>query len=239
MMNSSENPLIVCHDVTKEYSLGEVHIPALNDVNLTVQLGEFTSIMGPSGCGKTTLLNLIGAMDVPTSGQILVEGRDLSTMNDQQLSRLRRDRIGFVFQSFNLLPVLSALENVALPMQIAGAKKAARNERAKTLLEQVGLEDRLNHRPDEMSGGEKQRVAIARAMVNRPAIILADEPTGNLDSDSGWQILDLFRELHKEENQTILMVTHDDNVAKVTSRIISFRDGQVIDDRRIKPKQIE
>ncbi|MFQ5977105.1 MAG: ABC transporter ATP-binding protein [Candidatus Heimdallarchaeota archaeon] len=238
-MSSSENPLIVCHAVTKEYSLGEVQIPALYDVNLTVQPGEFTSIMGPSGCGKTTLLNLIGAMDVPTSGEILVEGRDLSTMNDQQLSRLRRDRIGFVFQSFNLLPVLSALENVALPMQIAGAKKTARNERATELLEHVGLEDRLNHRPDEMSGGEKQRVAIARAMVNRPAIILADEPTGNLDSDSGWQILDLFKELHQEENQTILMVTHDDNVAKVTSRIIYLRDGQVTDDRRIEPKQIE
>ncbi|MFX0113871.1 MAG: ABC transporter ATP-binding protein [Candidatus Hodarchaeota archaeon] len=237
-MNNSENPVIVCHDVTKDYQLGQVEITALYGVNLSIQRGEFTSIMGPSGCGKTTLLNLIGTLDVPTSGQIIVEGRDLSTMNDQQLSRLRRDRIGFVFQSFNLLPVLSALENVALPMQIAGIKKNARNERAKELLGRVGLEDRLDHRPDEMSGGEKQRVAIARAMVNHPAIILADEPTGNLDSETGWQILDLFQELHREENQTIMMVTHDEDIAKVTSRIIQLRDGQVVDDLAIKPKEI-
>ncbi|MHA2233527.1 MAG: ABC transporter ATP-binding protein [Candidatus Hodarchaeales archaeon] len=238
-MNATSDPIIVCRDVAKEYQLGTLQVPALQGVNLTIQAGEFTSIMGPSGCGKTTLLNLIGAMDIPTSGQILVEGNDLSTMNDQQQSRLRRDRLGFVFQSFNLLPVLSAMENVALPMQIAGAKKRLRNERAEEMLERVGLADRLDHRPDELSGGEKQRVAIARAMMNHPAIILADEPTGNLDSETGWQILDLFQELHREENQTVLMVTHDENIAKVSSRIILLRDGQIIDDRAIRPKQIE
>jgi len=235
-MTDAENPVIVCNDITKDYRLGEVQIAALRGVNLTIQQGEFTSIMGPSGCGKTTLLNLIGALDNPTTGQIFVENQDLSTMSDRQLSRLRRDRIGFVFQSFNLLPVLSARENVALPMQIAGINKQIRNERAKELLERVGLGDRLEHRPDEMSGGEKQRVAIARAMVNRPAIILADEPTGNLDSETGCQILDLFQELHREENQTILTVTHDEDIAKVSSRIIMLRDGQIFDDFINKPK---
>jgi putative ABC transport system ATP-binding protein len=239
LMNDSEDTVIICQDVTKDFHLGTVRVTALQGVDLAIQRGEFTSIMGPSGCGKTTLLNLLGALDIPTSGQILVEGNDLSTMNDQQLSHLRRDRIGFVFQTFNLLPVLSALENVSLPLQIAGVGKHARNERAKELLERVGLGGRLKHRPDEMSGGEKQRVAIARAMANHPAIILADEPTGNLDSDTGWQILELFQELNRKENQTILMVTHDENIAKVTSRIISFRDGQVVDDWHIKPKQIE
>ena len=237
-MTDAENPVIVCNDITKDYRLGEVQIAALRGVNLTIQQGEFTSIMGPSGCGKTTLLNLIGALDNPTTGQIFVENQDLSTMSDRQLSRLRRDRIGFVFQSFNLLPVLSARENVALPMQIAGINKQIRNERAKELLERVGLGDRLEHRPDEMSGGEKQRVAIARAMVNRPAIILADEPTGNLDSETGWQILDLFQELHREENQTILTVTHDEDIAKVSSRIIMLRDGQIFDDFINKPKEV-
>lgn len=238
-MSSSDDPVIDCRDVTKEYHLGAVQVAALQGVNLAIKRGEFTSIMGSSGCGKTTLLNLIGALDIPTTGQIFVEGSDLSLMNDRQLSHLRRDRLGFVFQSFNLLPVLSAMENVALPMQIAGVKKQTRKERAKELLKRVGLKERQYHRPDELSGGEKQRVAIARAMANHPAIILADEPTGNLDSDTGWQILDLFQELHREENQTILMVTHDENIAKVTSRVIRLQDGQIVDDILIKPKSIE
>lgn len=215
-------------NVRKIYKMGEVRVPALNGVNLRVKTGEFMSVMGPSGSGKTTLLHLIGALDRPTEGRVLIKGVDISKLNDDKLAELRNREIGFVFQFFNLIPRMTAVENVELPMAFAGVPSEKRRKRAIELLEKVGLGDRLNHRPAELSGGERQRIAIARALVNDPLLVLCDEITGNIDTKTGEEILRLLRELNKEQNQTFVLVTHDPGVARSTGRVAYMRDGMII-----------
>ena len=210
--------------INKIYRTNEIETVALEDVNLTVNKGEFLSIMGPSGCGKSTLLNIMGLLDTPTGGSIEVAGTRIESMKDKELAAFRNKKLGFVFQSFHLLPRLTALDNVALPLLYGGVKKAERRERARAALEMVGLGDRIDHRPDQLSGGPCQRVAIARAMVGGPKLLLADEPTGALDSASGAQVMELFRQLH-ENGATIIMITHDAQVAQQAQRIMTIRDG--------------
>ncbi|HYZ84076.1 MAG TPA: ABC transporter ATP-binding protein [Bryobacteraceae bacterium] len=205
---------------------------ALENVSLQMQKGEMVSLVGPSGSGKSTLLNLIGGLDTPTSGEIVLDGMKLSGLNDDQLTRVRRDKIGFIFQFFNLLPTLSCLENVSIPLHLRGWPKKKIEDRAKELLNLVKLGKRLDHLPEELSGGERQRVAIARALSVYPPILLADEPTGNLDSHTGTEILGLIRDLHQQLEATILIVTHDRGVAESCPRTISLRDGQVLEDIR-------
>ena len=216
--------ILEMRDICKDYPMGKGVAHILKNVNLDVEEGEYLAIMGPSGSGKTTLMNLIGCLDVPTSGSYLLGGRDVTTCNNKQLAEVRNRELGFVFQSFNLLPKLTALENVALPLLYGGVKKAERRERARAALEMVGLGDRIDHRPDQLSGGQCQRVAIARAMVGGPKLLLADEPTGALDSASGAQVMELFRQLH-ENGATIIMITHDAQVARQAQRIMTIRDG--------------
>ena len=212
-------------DARKTYQLGEpVH--ALDGVTVDVPRGSYTAVMGPSGSGKSTLMNLVGCLDTPTSGSVFVDGADVGAMNDRGRTRLRGEKVGFVFQTFNLLPRLTAVENVALPLVFRGVSKDERHERAADILERVGLGDRLGHAPNELSGGQRQRVAIARALVNDPALLLADEPTGNLDSETGANILDLFDEL-KAEGNTLVMVTHERDVAERADRIIHLLDGHI------------
>lgn len=220
-------------DVKKSYHRGHGEVQALRGVNLTVKDGEFVSIMGPSGSGKSTLLNVLGALDVPSAGMLRIEGKELSRLGDAELSTFRRDRIGFVFQFFNLLPTLTAVENVMLPSLLGGKARGPVEEKAKKLLERVGLGGRMEHRPDEMSGGEMQRVAVARALSTTPALLLADEPTGNLDSKSTKEILALIRETTREANVTVVMVTHDSNAALVADRLVRFADGNIVADERI------
>ena len=215
--------------VTKAYGEGQLFY-ALNGVNLEVRRGERVAIMGPSGSGKSTMLNLICGLDVPTSGRVFVEGTDLSQLSDDQRTRLRREKVGMVFQSFNLLPTLSAMENVSLPLRLRGLSRREAERRAHALLERVGLHRQTTHRPDEMSGGECQRVAIARALIFDPPLLLADEPTGNLDSASGAEVLRLLEELHRELNTTVLLVTHDVLTARSCERMLILRDGQVAED---------
>lgn len=215
-------------NVRKIYEMGEVRVPALNGVNLRVKTGEFMGVMGPSGSGKTTLLHLIGALDRPTEGRVLIKGADISRLSDDELAELRNREIGFVFQFFNLIPRMTAVENVELPMAFAGVPREKRRRRAVELLERVGLGDRLNHRPTELSGGEQQRVAIARALVNNPSVMLCDEITGNIDTKTGEEILMLLRELNKEQNQTFVLVTHDPTVARSTDRIAYMQDGMIV-----------
>ncbi len=222
-------PLVKIEDVCKTYQMGKVFVPVLKNVNLTVESGEYISIMGPSGSGKSTLMNLIGALDRPTEGKVYINDKDISRLSDDRLAVIRQNTIGFVFQQFNLIPRLSALENVELPMWFAGASKNKRRKRAKDLLIRVGLEDRLTHKPTELSGGQMQRVAIARALANKPEIILADEPTGNLDSTSGAEISKLFEELN-DEGKTIIIVTHEQRLANMARRIIKLKDGEIVDD---------
>ena len=215
-------------DLCKVYRMGLTEIHALKNVNLKVYRREMVAIVGPSGSGKTTLLNLIGTLDKPTSGKIYIDGEDITIKSEKELTLLRRKKIGFVFQFYNLIPVLTAYENVELPLLISGVPKKEREKRVRRLLEMVGLEDRMNHRPDELSGGEQQRVAIARALVNNPSIILADEPTGDLDTETGLMVVQLMRKLAKEENSTVIMVTHDPQISEIADRIIYLRDGKII-----------
>ncbi len=219
-------------DVTKVYKMDEVEVQALNGLSCTIQKGEFIAIMGPSGSGKSTVMHLLGCLDRPTSGHILLEGLDISRATDNQLAEIRNAKIGFVFQQFNLLPRETALRNVETPAIYARIPRHERLRRAKELLERVGLGDRLFHIPAQLSGGERQRVAIARALMNDPAILLADEPTGNLDTKTGQEILALFKNLHKE-GRTVVLVTHDRRVAEYASRILYMQDGRILTEERL------
>ncbi len=222
-------PLVRLERARKEYGEGEARLAVLRDVDLSFREGEFAAIIGASGSGKSTLLNLVGGLDRPTHGSVFLEERDLAALPDDELAEVRNRRIGFVFQSFNLIPHLSILENVEVPAYYAGTTRRARREAARSLLERVGLGARLDHLPSMLSGGECQRAALARALVNAPALLLADEPTGNLDTSSGASILDLFRELHRS-GRTILLVTHNPEVARAADRRVEFRDGRVVSD---------
>jgi putative ABC transport system ATP-binding protein len=223
--------MIEIRDISKIYRLGDVEVRALDGVSLTVDEGEWVAIMGPSGSGKSTLMNVIGCLDQPTSGSYQLDGLEVATMKDQQLAAVRNRKIGFVFQGFNLLARTPAIANVELPLVYAGG--ADRRARAQRALERVGLGDRLNHRPSELSGGQQQRVAIARALINEPSLILADEPTGNLDSKSGEEIIRLFEELH-EQGMTLVMVTHDQDVAARCKRIVHIKDGKIFRDEAVE-----
>lgn len=225
-----EQPAIKFENVWKIYKLGRVEVPALRGLNIEIKRGEHVAIMGPSGSGKSTFLHLAGALDRPTRGRVLIEGRDPSKMSDEELSRLRNELIGFVFQTFNLIPRLTALENVMLPLAIKGVNGEERMRRAKEALEMVGLARRMNHRPIELSGGEQQRVAIARAIVTSPRIILADEPTGNLDSASAAEVVDLLTRLNRELGVTLVVVTHNPETAAPAKRIVRMRDGVVYEE---------
>jgi putative ABC transport system ATP-binding protein len=223
--------LIDIRDITKVYVMGEENVQALAGVSLGVERGEYLAIMGPSGSGKSTLMNLIGCLDTPSSGSYVLNGREVARMSDDELAAIRNQEIGFVFQTFNLLPRTSALQQVELPLVYGGVSRKDRRERAIGALTAVGLSDRMNHQPNEMSGGQRQRVAIARALINDPSILLADEPTGNLDSQTGYEIMALFDELNARGN-TIIVVTHEENIAAHARRIVRLLDGKVRDDRR-------
>jgi putative ABC transport system ATP-binding protein len=223
--------LIETRDLWKTYVMGSEEIHALRGVSIQIERGEYVAIMGPSGSGKSTLMNLIGCLDTPSKGTYLLNGKQVGSMNDNELARIRNEEIGFVFQTFNLLPRASALQNVELPLVYAGVAGRERQDRAKTALQKVELGERMAHRPNELSGGQRQRVAIARALVNNPSILLADEPTGNLDSNTGTEIMALFARLHQAGN-TIVLVTHEADVAAFAHRVIHVRDGQVEKDER-------
>jgi putative ABC transport system ATP-binding protein len=224
--------IIQMKDIVKNYYIGtpnELHI--LKNISLEVQEGDFVAIVGASGSGKSTLMNMIGVLDRPTSGEYILDGIPIKQMTDNQLSDVRNKKIGFVFQTFNLIPRNNALKNVELPMLYAGMERKKRIERAKELLEMVGMADRMNHQPNELSGGQKQRVAIARALANDPAILLADEPTGALDSATGRMVMDLFHRVHEQDGKTIVLITHNPELAEETNRVITLRDGRIVDDR--------
>lgn len=228
---SAENKVIIqTENIGRRYVMGHEVIEALKSVTISIRKGEYVAFMGPSGSGKSTLMNIIGALDTPSSGRYILNGKDVSNMGEDELAEVRNKEIGFVFQTFNLLPRSSALDNVALPLIYAGYSKSERNEMAMSALRGVGLENRASHKPNELSGGQRQRVAIARALVNNPSIILADEPTGNLDSKTSYDIMDLFEELHKKGN-TIIMVTHEEDIAHYAHRIVRLRDGLVESDK--------
>ncbi|MEZ0396287.1 MAG: ABC transporter ATP-binding protein [Anaerolineales bacterium] len=228
--------LIQTENLTKIYGTGETAVTALDHVNIAVNAGEFVAVMGPSGCGKSTLLHLIGGLDRPTEGNVRIEGVALAEMNDDALTKLRRQKIGFVFQFFNLIPVLTAVENAALPVTLDGVRPAEAKKRAAEWLTRFGLGDRLAARPDQLSGGQQQRVAIARALVSEPALILADEPTGNLDTRSGDEIASLLRDVTKKYGRTVVMVTHDPRIAAYADRIIFLKDGKVVDETNLERK---
>ena len=227
------NVVIETQNLKKMYRMGDVDVSALNGVDLRVEAGEFMSIMGASGSGKTTLLNLIGALDRPTDGKVLIKGTDIAGLNDDELADLRNQEIGFVFQFFNLVARMSALKNVEMPMAFAGVSQEVRKKRATELLERVGLGDRLDHKPTELSGGEQQRVAIARALVNNPSVVLCDEPTGNVDSQTGEEVMEILRKLNREQQQTFVIVTHDPLVAKCVDRIAHMQDGLIVREETI------
>jgi len=229
----SEAPAVQVRGLTKTFDAGEVRVEALRGVDLDVSRGEFVAVMGPSGSGKSTLLHLIGALDTPSTGSIRLDGAELASLSDDDLTLLRRRRIGFIFQAFNLIDVLTAEENVALPLLVDGVTEGEAHQRARACLEAVGVAHRRTHFPAKLSGGEQQRVAVARALVTEPLLLLADEPTGNLDSASGDQVLTLLRKLVDERRQTILMVTHDANQAARADRLVRLRDGKIIEDQRL------
>lgn len=229
-------PIIELKNVWKVYQLGKVELIALKDANLKIVPGVFLTIMGPSGSGKSTLLNLLGLLDIPTKGKVLVKGKDASELSEAQLSQIRGKIIGFVFQEFNLLPHLNALENVTLPMIFQGRSKDERKEKAKELLIRVGLEERILHQPAELSGGERQRVAVARAFANNPEMVIADEPTGNLDSMTGKKIMEILTDFHKREGKTIVVVTHDPHIAEYSKEIVNIQDGQITTDHLLSSK---
>jgi putative ABC transport system ATP-binding protein len=221
--------IIELSDIVKNYKIGTIIVRALRSISLNINKNEYVAVMGPSGSGKSTLMNLIGCLDTPTSGQYILNNKDVSKLDDNQLADIRNNEIGFVFQTFNLLPRYTALENVMLPLIYAGFSKTERTERAKEVLESVSLTDRMTHRPNELSGGQRQRVAVARALVNHPSIILADEPTGNLDSKTSIDIMNLFDEIHDLGN-TIIVVTHEEDIASRAWRVVRLRDGEVESD---------
>ena len=223
--------IILTHKLTREYDMGSELVRALRGVSVQIQKNEYVAVMGPSGSGKSTLMNLIGCLDTPTSGEYWLNGQQVSDLADDELARIRNKEIGFVFQTFNLLPRADALHNVELPLIYAGLSARNRRERAAHALQRVGLADRMDHKPNELSGGQRQRVAIARALVNEPSILLADEPTGNLDSTTGLEIMALFRELH-DSGQTVVMVTHEQDIAAHAARVITLRDGVVATDQQ-------
>ncbi|MFX1521085.1 MAG: ABC transporter ATP-binding protein [Promethearchaeota archaeon] len=229
-----ENEVVVeTVNLKKEYFLGKTRVQALRGIDFKLYKGDMVIIMGPSGCGKSTFLNMIGALDNPTEGTVYIDGVDVTKLNDKQVTELRRYKLGFIFQFYNLIPVLTAIENVELPMLVAKKPKNERQERAKELLETVGLGDRLHHRPDELSGGEQQRVSIARALANDPSLILADEPTGDIDTKTGAEIVDLMGRINKKQGTTFLIVTHDQSVGKIGNRIVRFKDGVIENEETI------
>lgn len=232
----TNNLVINTKDLTKTYEMGQVQVHALDQVSLQVHRGELVSIMGPSGSGKSTLMNILGCLDQPTTGEYYLAGVDVARLDDNQLAEIRGKQIGFVFQTFNLLPRTSTLSNVELPLVYAGVGRRKRHRLAAAALEMVGLGDRLRHKPNELSGGQQQRVAIARALVNQPAIIMADEPTGNLDSKSSLELMVIFQRLNEEQNITIILVTHELDIAEHTQRIIHLVDGRIIEDKPVPHK---
>lgn len=230
--------VISVKDITKHYLMGTVLIPALNGVSVSIDRNEYVALMGPSGSGKSTLMNVLGCLDTPTGGSYILNDQDVSKLKDNELAEIRNKEIGFVFQTFNLLPRLSALENVELPLVYAGVSNKDRRERAMEVLGQVGLTDRVSHKPNELSGGQRQRVAIARALVNNPSIILADEPTGNLDTKTSEEIMDILNTIHEAGN-TVILVTHEEDIAEYAHRIIKLRDGKVASDELNEKFQIQ
>lgn len=228
--------LIETQNLTKIYGSGETAVTALDRVNLKVNAGEFVAVMGPSGCGKSTLLHLVGGLDRPSEGSVTIDGKSIAEMSDDTLTEMRRRKIGFVFQFYNLIPVLNAAENAALPVTLDGVRPAEAKKRAVAWLERFGLGDRLNNRPDQLSGGEQQRVAVARALVAEPALILADEPTGNLDTRSGDEVAGLLRDVSKQYGRTVVMVTHDPRIAAYADRIIFLKDGKIVDETILEKK---
>ena len=228
--------IIQAFDLTKTYGSGEATVTALDKVSLTVNVGEFVAIMGPSGCGKSTLLHLLGGLDKASSGSVIIDGHNLNDLSDDRLTELRRRKIGFVFQFFNLIPVLTAVENAALPVTLDGVKLDEARQRAANWLTRFGLGDRLTHRPDQLSGGQQQRVAVARALVAKPALVLADDPTGNLDTRTGDEIAGLLRDVAKEYGRTVVMVTHDPRIAAYADRLVFLKDGKVVDETLLERK---
>ena len=234
-----DRPVIHMRDIVKTYYIGQPNeLEILHGISLTVHTGEFVAIVGESGSGKSTLMNVIGALDRPTSGTYALDGEEVDTLDDAALSRIRNKKIGFVFQSFNLIPRVSALENVEVPLLYAGVPAKERRERATELLSMVGMQDRADHQPNELSGGQNQRVAIARAMANDPAILLADEPTGALDSETSHLVMDLFHQLHEERGKTIVLITHSKELAAETERIVTLSDGRIVADSAERARRV-
>lgn len=229
MPSKPAKAVIRLDDVWKIYHMGNQEVQALRGMDLEIRSGEFVAIMGPSGSGKSTAVNMIGCLDIPTKGTVYLDGKDISHLSESELAKIRGQKIGFIFQQFNLIPVLSAMENIMLPMMFQGIPESKRISRAKALLELVELKDRMGHKPTELSGGQQQRVAIARSLSNDPEVILADEPTGNLDSKTGTIVMDFLKKLNREEKKTIIMVTHDLNVARQADRIAYLKDGRVVE----------